>query len=212
MPGIFAEIELVRHTTLVEASVVDVETKMYELDFESDTTHKPDRAESQIKKEEKRTTWLDLAYLRNSLITWQLQIGKMSTCAKEFTASARLSPFGGAWSGYRIINDELKAVSSLSDNKCEEDNSRLVFADHDTSHDFGFCSPDSELTFLNQLNCVGQKIKERLDTIQEEYGEKIRDCTMRVDGMAMATKWASASVQTVSVMLLINAVTQRNGC
>ena len=41
------------------------------------------------------------------------------------------------------------------------------------------------------LQRVGQKIKDRVQTIIDEYDEKIRDCTMRVDGMAMATQWAS---------------------
>lgn len=38
---------------------------------------------------------------------------------------------------------------------------------------------------------TGQKIKDRIQGIIDEYDDKIRDCTMRVDGMAMATQWAS---------------------
>jgi hypothetical protein len=41
-----------------------------------------------------------------------------------------------------------------------------------------------------QLQRVGQKIKDRIQGIIDEYDDKIRDCTMRVDGMAMATQWA----------------------
>jgi len=35
------------------------------------------------------------------------------------------------------------------------------------------------------------KIKDRILSIVEEYEDKIRECTIRVDGMAMATQWVS---------------------
>lgn len=41
-----------------------------------------------------------------------------------------------------------------------------------------------------QMRRVGQKIRDRIQAIIDEYDDKIRDCTMRVDGMAMATQWA----------------------
>ncbi|KAH6987183.1 hypothetical protein EDB80DRAFT_178465 [Ilyonectria destructans] len=40
------------------------------------------------------------------------------------------------------------------------------------------------------MKIVGSKIKARLNIIRNEYQDWIRDCTMRVDGMAMATQWA----------------------
>jgi hypothetical protein len=42
---------------------------------------------------------------------------------------------------------------------------------------------------IEQMHEVGEKIQNRLAAIRDEYDEKIRDCTMRVDGMAMATQW-----------------------
>lgn len=39
------------------------------------------------------------------------------------------------------------------------------------------------------MEIVGSKIKARLNIIRDEYQDWIRDCTMRVDGMAMATQW-----------------------
>lgn len=38
---------------------------------------------------------------------------------------------------------------------------------------------------------VSIKIRNRISEIIKEYDDKIRDCTMRVDGMAMATQWVS---------------------
>lgn len=53
-----------------------------------------------------------------------------------------------------------------------------------------------ETTFKQDLQVNGEhkrrvtiKIRNRLRDIINEYDDKIRDCTMRVDGMAMATQW-----------------------
>ncbi len=39
------------------------------------------------------------------------------------------------------------------------------------------------------LRTIGDGIQDRLQAIIDEYGDKIRECKMRVDGMAMATQW-----------------------
>jgi hypothetical protein len=58
------------------------------------------------------------------------------------------------------------------------------------------CSWDSAVRYRskpektkNQMRRAGRRIKDRLEAIIDEYEEKIRDCTMRVEGMAMATQW-----------------------
>lgn len=47
------------------------------------------------------------------------------------------------------------------------------------------------VNFREKMRRIGFKIKDRVQAIVDEYDEKIRDCTMRVDGMAMATQWVS---------------------
>lgn len=42
-----------------------------------------------------------------------------------------------------------------------------------------------------RMQRIGIKIRNRISEIIKEYDDKIRDCTMRVDGMAMATQWVS---------------------
>lgn len=42
---------------------------------------------------------------------------------------------------------------------------------------------------------ISDLIKDRLRALIEEFKEKIEDCTMRVDGMAMATQWVLADSQ-----------------
>lgn len=60
--GILAEIELVRHTGLVDSMTNEVEAKIHELDSRSS-----DRRDHRIQS--KREVLLNLSYLRNSIIT-----------------------------------------------------------------------------------------------------------------------------------------------
>jgi hypothetical protein len=46
-----------------------------------------------------------------------------------------------------------------------------------------------------QMKRTGIMIKDRLQSLIEEYDEKIEECSMRVDGMAIATQW----VQLLSI-------------
>lgn len=52
------------------------------------------------------------------------------------------------------------------------------------------------------LQRVTSKIRDRVQDIIREYEDKIRDCTMRVDGMAMATQWVRPLAQQVSSLPL----------
>ncbi|KAF3059977.1 hypothetical protein GL218_05118 [Daldinia childiae] len=42
----------------------------------------------------------------------------------------------------------------------------------------------------DRMRIFGARINSRLQAMIEEYEDKIRECTMRLDGMAMATQWS----------------------
>lgn len=44
-----------------------------------------------------------------------------------------------------------------------------------------------------RMRRAGRKIIGRLQAIMDEYDDKIRDCSMRLDGMEMATQWAQGA-------------------
>jgi hypothetical protein len=188
MPGIFAELELLRHTRLVEASIVQVETKIFELDFEAGATEGPGKEETELRSEAKRTTWLDLTYLRNSLITWSVQIQKMSEHTRKLDPALYQAPLASTLGDYMFFTRDKKTlIINRSD---------AVGDDYHCSSLSKRCLPYTEhnelvSVFSQSPVSIGEKVRLRLDTIQHEYEEKIRDCTMRLDGMAMATQWVS---------------------
>jgi Mg2+ and Co2+ transporter CorA len=146
------EIELLRHTRLVEANIVQVETKIFELDVVPGATEGGGEKENRRRNEAKRSAWLNLSYLRNSLITWHVELGKIMTHSN--------------------------ALKSLD----------------------GKDSVNIDDTIPWALREVGEKIRLRLETIRREYDEKIRHCTMRLDGMAMATQWSHSETAAEQAM------------
>jgi hypothetical protein len=204
MPGIFAELELLRYTRQVSSKIVDVESKIFALDFESVGTEGLSREELEKRHEEKRNTWLDMTYLRNSLITTNVQNEKMSKHAvdvgKEF-----YDPVGHRTDSRRFSESEIKLAA-------RSETSDTLVVDQICSSPIEYTQPgDSDTIFSQRMRQVGKKIELRLNTICEEYDAKIRDCTMRVDGMAMATQWVIGST-TIDSLPLTFAVTQRNSC
>jgi hypothetical protein len=196
MPGIFVELELVRHLGLVEACVVNVETQIFRLDFNGDGIQELERIEVEKRNTAKREAWLDATYLRNSLITWSVQLKKMSQHAEELNAVLCTPMIHSKMnSDYRNGGDASPASSQTltADDASESEDWHMAPGEKDECR--GKIMDD-------KVNCgtghsavkhyeaeKAEKIKARLDTMQYEYEEKIRDCTMRIDGMAMATQW-----------------------
>ncbi|KAF7547218.1 hypothetical protein G7Z17_g7895 [Cylindrodendrum hubeiense] len=83
MPGIFAELERSRHRKLVQSSIAELEEKILELDMNSDDVDTVKRAATDKKNVAKRTAWLDTTYLRNGLMSWSTQLGRMIQSLKE---------------------------------------------------------------------------------------------------------------------------------
>lgn len=172
LPGIFAELERNRHVPLVEATIDDLETRIFQLDFHSSDMERVPDSEAKKQNQAKRSAWLDTTYLRNGLVSWSTQLAKLGQHANElketvfcFTVLAE-DPFNG---GY-IQKGEMPELQH--DQQCNS---------------FRVQQEDPEVK--KRLRQVGDKIHGRIQAIIDEYDDKIRDCTMRVEGMAMATQW-----------------------
>lgn len=136
LAGIFAELEHSRHMALVNATITNVESRIFELNALQEESEQRRRggaaaADADKKNIAKRNAWLDTTYLRNGLVSWNAQLAKMAQHADDIDPGA----------------DGFEA-----------------------------------------------KIRKRIQSIREEYEDWTRDCTMRVDGMAMATQWAQGEI------------------
>ena len=234
LPGIIAELELSRHTRLVDASVSEVEAKILELDLRSKIARDYSSSEIERRNQSKRTSWLDLTYLRNSLTTWSVQLLKMAEHAEalqqnEFNAGKLKKTrhqlvdsclMGLAHGGYEMrfehisnLIDEKDSAKTLAiedsvhleEHECFtyvmdaalEQSSDVGTSDSDDSQLTVTPTDDDEHIYLERMRRVGEKIKARITTIRDEYDGKIRECTMRVDGMAMATQWVPSPIHVL---------------
>jgi hypothetical protein len=193
LPGIFVELELLRHARQVDIHVLEVETTILNLDaysIQSRGTKGVGKDEAESRYEAKRSAWLDLTYLRNSLITTNLQIQKLSKHTVDFgrdlynpTIITNALQSGQPRPVYEMPQTDHTALGK-QDHPLEARDSRTFV--HTPKH-----LNDARVSLLQRMDLIGEKIVSRLNTIQEEYEEKIRECTMRVEGMVMTAQWAS---------------------
>lgn len=216
MPGIFAELERARHIQIIEATVDELEKRIFELDFQSSKMEGMAGSESETRNQEKRAAWLDTTYLRNGLLSWNAQLAKISYHADELrdtvfksskakeTSTPRKAEIedvsGSGFNQLNLRNESSNDWVNLTDE--DVDGEELNFhKDGVPKSDSGRNSQKSQPVgkdsmvqpapeaVKDQLRRVGHKINDRIKGIIDEYDDKIRDCTMRVDGMAMATQW-----------------------
>ncbi|KAH7091633.1 hypothetical protein FB567DRAFT_278455 [Paraphoma chrysanthemicola] len=237
LTGILAELELSRHTRLVEDSGNEVETRIFELNFQSGHSQGFQKLEVERRNIAKRTAWLDLTYLRNSITTWSTQILKLIEQAermKEELYGPDHSTLPSAYDVFRsrprysvlerqisqnltppdADSDTLSVDDSLSQHGSEScANTAMTrpstrpqvlrgVSSHECHAEMVSENPSSVIR-RKTMHKFCEKIRARLSDIRDEYDEKIRDCTMRVDGMAMATQW-SHSETAVEIALATN--------
>lgn len=208
LPGIFAELEVIRHTKLVESMTNEVENKIFELDL---AWANIGRSQDDVDERNaaKRDAWLDLSYLRNGLISWDTQIGKMiqhlNELGKHVFASGDLldiekcdgNKADCTTGASQDCEESMEAtevqqqmmdvfkVRRLSVETAKEEEQRVALCRETKSQ-----TRATDPNYIRSMQQVGAKIGSRLSAIRDEYDEKIRDCTMRVEGMAMATQWS----------------------
>ncbi|EPE33279.1 hypothetical protein GLAREA_06291 [Glarea lozoyensis ATCC 20868] len=208
IPGILVELERSRHIHIVEATIDHLETKIFELNGSSKMQN-VEESETEKRNEEKRSAWLDTTYLRNGLISWNTQLAKIAKHAEELTNIET----GNVCSLRNLTrkDQQRKSFDSTSSNKGSEkwedriskDSENCPYVESELSdllkdekhgqHETESRISEPNMDFstpLEQFARVGYKIHDRVQSIIDEYDDKIRDCTMRVDGMAMATQWA----------------------
>lgn len=166
MPGIFVELERARHLRIIEKSVGAIEKRITSLAYTSEEMEAIASYQRDKENQEKRDQWLDTTFLRNNLMSWNMQLRTMENHANELIDGHSPSRNGV----YPSRNTRRKGK------QIEVDLTRL------------------------HLRRTGIKIRDRLSEIIKEYDDKIRDCTMRVDGMAMATQWVRFPTRSCPIL------------
>lgn len=226
IPGLLVELELSRHTRLVETNIADVETKILDLNVQAEALSRFRPAEIERRNHVKRSAWLDLTYLRNSLITWTSQLQRMIDHARFLDSDQFINTPNSvdvnhsptrldrksAWyptsqpeSDFVFVTKKQEKGSATdilpqgieySEKQCRYNDDRTSisrpgssFKSSESNASISCEISENETAYIYRMRNVGEKITSRLISICDEYDEKIRDCTMRVDGMAMATQW-----------------------
>ncbi|OTB15862.1 hypothetical protein K445DRAFT_22180 [Daldinia sp. EC12] len=194
LPGIFAELEGDRHLQIVEDYMSNIEEKIFELDYQLPVEQQIRSANVEARNKEKRAQWLDTAYLKNSLVTWNAQLFKMTKHVEELRDTL-FAPYEG-----RLSSPDNGDIADVGFNARKHLPMKLECHSECEKPCKGSSSPDGkfetnigrkEIESRNRrMRMCGVKIDNRLRSIIEEYEDKIRECAMRLDGMAMATQWS----------------------
>ncbi|ORY58784.1 uncharacterized protein BCR38DRAFT_69850 [Pseudomassariella vexata] len=174
LPGIFAELERNRHMEIVESTMDSIEESIFRLDNRKPTENQMQDPELETRNCKERSAWLDTTYLRNGLQSWRKQLEKMLEHVEELKDQSYSRPeLGVTW---KLLNKLNMDETSAEQTKGIENSGIAQFWEKEECY--------------KQCTRVSMKIKDRLKCIIDEYEEKIRECTMRVDGVAMATQWS----------------------
>lgn len=196
LPGIFAELERDRHIDIVEKYMDDLEAKILELDYQPSIDQQMFGSDSESRNRDKRSQWLDTTYLKNGLVTWSIQLSKMVSHTEELGRDTLFRPakdFPVGKNSGQFANDG-KPIEPLPSELAPPGTRELK---HQLARDSAVALDDrrdegGEWREL-EMRRIGAKVNDRLQAIIEEYEEKIRECTMRIDGMAMATQWVRST-------------------
>lgn len=169
MMGVVAEIERERHSKLVREQVFQLLGRVYALSKQEQisTTSTIQRDHYSI------DSWIKISQLRSELQTWKAQLSRMvehiDQLEDEVFKEQTSNPFKGSFGSY-------------SDTIVEED---MSLDDEKT------ClrrSASDEVNWKHHGRKTGRRIKRRLREISNDYDQSIRECTMVIDGLILATQ------------------------
>lgn len=160
LPGLLVELERSRHIDIIDRTISDIESRILDLrPMVAEIVPKIERDEEKLKN---RNQYLDTAYLRNQLVSWNEELRELISHTEELM--------------YGVFHQN-KTPSFASAWEPKQKPQR-------------FRTPEDRRNYMRR---VTSRIKDRVQDIVMEYEDKIRDCTMRVDGMAMATQWVRSA-------------------
>ncbi|GAB1316369.1 hypothetical protein MFIFM68171_06579 [Madurella fahalii] len=206
LPGILAEMERIRQMAVVEEGIGEMETKIFQLDNETVATWKRSGQTKAERNREKTKAWLDLNFSRNLLQATATLLLIMRKHLDEFPL---LVNHYSMRRYYRLRHQELGLYEHHVQNAARPSSPQFLGSmtnswtlhDHKpysseyfpesktlTSEPETIYDPDAK--YQDLLQQASMRMADRLVVMIGEYDDKIRACTMEVDGIAMATQWS----------------------
>jgi len=207
LPGILAELERIRQMAAVDDMINELEAQISRLDNETVSSWRQSSQTKAERNRQKTKAWLDTTYSRNLLLANAALLFTMRGHLDEFptlvnppvmgryqqlrlqdhgflgqppfrivrpgTPHSRGSIPSSSWAPYNHIPHESEYWSTTSETLASESDSIV----------------DTDAKYHDALQTASMRMKDRLSALIGEYDDKIRSCTMEVDGMAMATQW-----------------------
>ena len=223
LPGVLAELERKRQMDIADEMIDELEMQIFQLDNETITSWKQSGQTTADRNKQKTKAWLDAAFSRNILLATKSLLFSMRRHLDEYAMlvnpkirrdhePCHQEPDHFGRQGLRpgtplSLTSSNWPIHSQMSFGSEYSGSETLVASNPES----VCDPDAK--YLNILQQAGMRMEDRIISIIGEYDDKIRACTMEVDGMAMATQWVSLPVsqrEARHAKVAMNSVSGRN--
>lgn len=173
LPILFAEIERDRHFDLVNPMV----RRLMQRARNIATAHPPPIYSENTQPtgavqepENYMQQWFEITYLKNGLQSWRHELGKMILHCDDLIQARFYTSNGSSGSSESTpVNTAFSADAFTS----------------------GYSADDTSADEIEDLTISSRRIRQRLLEIQAEYDDKIRECSMIIDGMVLAAQLVS---------------------
>ncbi|KAK9773193.1 hypothetical protein AB5N19_11829 [Seiridium cardinale] len=184
--AILVELERERHHELVKAQVKNLLFRVYDMSNGTKISETSKLAGQNIAIH----SWVEVSQLRTILELWKTQLLKMVTHIDDL--ECRLQRFGSEPRG--ALSKEFIAKSPKT--LCEVDDT---------------CDTHN-IDWQTQCSQTGRRIKNRLLEIVYEYDQNIKDCTMVINGVTLASQlsWNQIGYQDAQANLKIASDTRQD--
>lgn len=193
LPILFAEIERDRHFDLVNPMV----RRLMQRARNIATAHplpiyseNPQPTGVVQEPENYMQQWFEITYLKNGLQSWRHELGKMILhCDDLIQARFYTSKRSSGSSESTPVNTAFSVDAFTS----------------------GYGADDASADEIEDLTISSRRIRQRLLEIQAEYDDKVRECSMIIDGMVLAAQLVSHGNIDMIAMSSLTICGFRNG-
>jgi len=205
LPGIVAELERLRQMNAVDEAIEEMEVELSQLDAETVAAWQQSIQTKAQRNRKKAKALLDTIYSKNVLLANAALLSSMSrhlwelpglinpAATRKYRYLRRSDPdspdFGIMRPG--TPHSSGSTVYNFAAQNQSSTNYKNITGLETLTWEPDSMLHDREAEYQDTLRQASQRMKDRISTMIREYDDKIRMCTMEIDGMRMATQWVS---------------------